>query len=63
MLKIHYFHPQWTRRSVAERSSMPWLLQLSNGMVVDARDLPRELQEELYVAGLIPFIPGAEEEE
>lgn len=33
-----------------------WLIQV-NGIIVDARDLPREIQEIAYQRGLIPYIP------
>jgi hypothetical protein len=29
-----------------------------NGLIVDARHLPRDIQEEAYRKGLIPYIPG-----
>ena len=33
-----------------------WMLQV-NGMLVDVRFMPREVQEIAYQKGLIPFIP------
>jgi hypothetical protein len=32
---------------------------LVNGVMVDVRMMPRELQEQAYELGLIPFVPGA----
>ena len=29
-----------------------------NGLVVDAREAPREIQEEALRGGLIPYLPG-----
>jgi hypothetical protein len=29
-----------------------------NGVIVDMRTMPRELQEQAYQLGLIPFVPG-----
>ncbi|HSU15588.1 DUF6398 domain-containing protein [Longimicrobium sp.] len=57
MLKIGYFDSRWSLRKLVEESPLTWLFELSNGMIVDARDLPRELQEEMHAAGLIPFVP------
>jgi hypothetical protein len=37
---------------------MAWMIEV-NGLVVDARRLPREIQEEAFRKGLIPSIPGA----
>ena len=36
---------------------MAWMIQV-NGFVVDARRLKREVQEEAFRKGLIPYIPG-----
>jgi hypothetical protein len=30
-----------------------------NGLIVDARSLPRPMQEEAFRKGLIPYVPGA----
>jgi hypothetical protein len=30
-----------------------------NGLIVDARYVPRQIQEEAFRKGLIPYIPGA----
>ena len=38
-------------------SLLPWLISV-NGFIVDARSLPRPLQEEAYRKGLIPYLPG-----
>jgi hypothetical protein len=44
-------------RQRIEESPMAWMIEV-NGFVVDARRLKREVQEEAYRKGLIPFIPG-----
>lgn len=36
---------------------MVWLLSV-NGLMVDVRTIPREVQEIAYAKGLIPYIPG-----
>jgi hypothetical protein len=36
---------------------MAWMIMV-NGLIVDARSLPRLIQEEAYAKGLIPYIPG-----
>jgi hypothetical protein len=35
---------------------LAWMIQV-NGLVADARRLPREIQEEAFRKGLIPYIP------
>src|SRR4051794_23657467 len=57
MLKIRQFDPNWTLPSLVEQNPMAWLIEV-NGLVVDARHLRREIQEEAYRKGLIPYIPG-----
>jgi hypothetical protein len=39
---------------------MLWMLQV-NGIVVDIRQAPIELQEMAFEQGYIPFIPGKQE--
>jgi hypothetical protein len=52
--------PTWTRPSGMMDNPLAWMV-LVDGMLVDVRDLPRELQEEALRVGAIPFLPGAEE--
>jgi hypothetical protein len=56
ILKIHFFDPQWTLPSMVESNPMAWMVSV-NGLIVDARNLPRPLQEEAYRKGLIPYLP------
>jgi hypothetical protein len=35
---------------------MIWMIQV-NGLIVDARHMPRAIQEEAFHKGLIPYIP------
>lgn len=35
---------------------MAWLIQV-NGLIVDTRQAPREIQEEVFQQGLIPYLP------
>jgi hypothetical protein len=36
---------------------MAWMIEV-NGFVLDARHLKREVQEEAFRKGLIPYLPG-----
>ena len=36
---------------------MAWMIQL-NGLITDARHLPRDIQKEAFRKGLIPYIPA-----
>jgi hypothetical protein len=56
-LKIGQADPNWWRPSRLESNPFAWWVMI-DGLAVDARDLPREVQEELVRRGLIPFVPG-----
>jgi hypothetical protein len=62
---MHQFHPDWTRPSLVDRNPLAWMISV-NGLIVDARYAPREIQEEAFRLGLIPRIPdsrpGSDEE-
>lgn len=55
-LSATYFDPRWTRPSHLEDNPLAWLLTV-NGIPVDARYAPREIQEEAFRRGLIPYVP------
>ena len=57
MLKIGLMDMQWTLPSRMDDNPMAWMVMV-NGLIVDARRLPRPLQEEAYRKGLIPYLPG-----
>jgi hypothetical protein len=54
--------PKWWRRSRLGDNPFAWHVQLPNGLIVDARQLPRNLQEQAYAHGLIPFVPESNED-
>lgn len=56
MLKIGLMDPLWTLPSRIEDNPMAWWVSV-NGFIMDARQLPRPLQEEAYRKGLIPYLP------
>ena len=56
MFKIRQMDPEWSLRSRVEQNPMSWMIQ-TNGFLVDARFLKREIQEEALLQGLIPYIP------
>jgi hypothetical protein len=57
VLKITMLDPKWTLPSMLEENPMAWYIQV-NGIMVDARRQPREIQEEAFRLGLIPYVPG-----
>ena len=56
LLRIGLMDPDWTLPSRIGDNPMVWMVSV-NGFIVDARYLPRELQEEAYRKGLIPYVP------
>lgn len=50
--------PRWSLPSRLADNPLVWMI-LVNGLMVDMRMMPRELQEQAYELGLIPFVPGA----
>jgi hypothetical protein len=61
MLKIGLMDMHWTLPSSMERNPMAWLVSV-DGLIVDARSLPRPIQEEAYRKGLIPYVPGEKDQ-
>ncbi len=57
MLKINAFDPQWTLPSRLADNPMAWMIQVNN-FIVDARSMPREIQEEAFRRGMTPYPPG-----
>ena len=56
MFKIRMMDPEWTLPSRMDDNPMVWTIQV-NGFILDARYLTREIQEEAFHRGLIPYIP------
>ena len=62
ILKIGLLDMQWTLPSRMEQNPMAWMISV-NGFIVDARSMPRPVQEEAYRKGLIPYVPEEKESE
>ena len=56
LLDMHQFSSEWMLPSRIEESPLVWMLTV-NGMIVDIRNMPLEVQEIAYKKGLIPYIP------
>lgn len=54
------FDPHWSLPSRIEDNPLVWMLEV-DGVIVDVRTTPKELQEALYKEGLIPFVPADRE--
>lgn len=56
-LDMFQMDPDWYRPSQMDDNIMAWMIMV-DGLVYDARSLPREIQEIAYEKGLIPYIPA-----
>ena len=57
MFKMYQFDPDWTLPSKVGENPLVWSISV-NGLIIDARYAPLEIQAEAYRLGLIPYIPG-----
>lgn len=57
LLHMYQMDPDWTLPSKMDDNLLAWMIQV-NGFAIDARYAPREIQEEAFRKGLIPYIPG-----
>jgi len=57
LLHIGLMDPEWTLPSRIDDNPMVWMISV-NGLILDARSVPREIQEAAYRKGLIPYIPS-----
>ncbi len=56
LLDMYQMDPNWTLPSMIDKNSLVWMLEI-NGLIIDVRHAPREIQEEAFRRGLIPYIP------
>lgn len=51
------FHPDWSLPSRMDNNPLVWMLEV-DGLLMDMRTVPREIQEAAYDNGFIPYIPA-----
>jgi Domain of unknown function (DUF6398) len=56
-LHTHRMDPSWMLTSLVDRNPLVWMAEV-NGMLVDLRDMPREVQVIAYEKGMIPYVPA-----
>ncbi len=59
-LHTNRMDPAWMLASIVRENPLLWMAQC-NGLLVDLRDMPREVQVIAYEKGMIPFIPADSE--
>ncbi len=60
LLDTHQMDPNWCLPSMMDDNPLIWMVSI-NGYILDIRKAPRELQEEAYAEGIIPYIPADKE--
>ncbi|MFP4107206.1 MAG: DUF6398 domain-containing protein [Phycisphaerae bacterium] len=60
-LDLIQMDPRWSLPSKLDQNPLVWMLEV-NGMLVDIRMAPREVQVVAYEQGLIPYIPADRDE-
>jgi hypothetical protein len=57
LLGISPFSPEFQRADVTEQNMAVWLIQV-DGVIMDARNVPLDIQVEAYRRGFIPYVPA-----
>ncbi|UCE50665.1 MAG: hypothetical protein JSW47_10965 [Phycisphaerales bacterium] len=60
-LDLMQMDPDWCLPGLLKDNPLVWMLSV-DGFLMDARTAPREVQEEAYRLGIIPYIPADEPE-
>lgn len=50
-------NPEWSLPGLLDQNPLVWMAEV-NGIIVDLRDMPREVQVAAFEAGMIPYIPA-----
>jgi hypothetical protein len=60
VLGTHRMDPAWMLRSFVDQNPLVWMAEV-NGLLVDLRQMPREVQAMALEKGMIPYIPADRE--
>jgi hypothetical protein len=61
MFNIDYFNAEWMLPELVAENPTIWMVMM-NGFIVDIRDMPLEVQQQAFEAGVIPYVPGEKEQ-
>jgi len=59
-LHTNRMDPTWMLKSIVDQNPLVWMAEV-DGMLVDIRTMPREVQVIAYEKGMIPYIPADQE--
>ena len=57
LLRVNRLNPSWMLPSLVETHPLVWMAEV-NGLPVDLRQMPREVQAIAFEKGMIPYIPA-----
>jgi hypothetical protein len=57
LAKMGYGTPEFLREDIIDASPMIWFIEV-DGLILDARDLPPQIQAQAFSLGVIPYIPA-----
>ena len=60
VLGTHRMDPAWMLKSFVDQNPLVWMAEV-NGLLVDLRQMPREVQAMALEKGMIPYIPADRE--
>lgn len=58
LLGMYPMDPDWSTPAMVDQNPLIWMLEV-NGLIIDVRHAPCEIQEAAFRQGLIPYIPEA----
>ncbi|RMH69081.1 MAG: hypothetical protein D6675_13755 [Gemmatimonadetes bacterium] len=58
---IERLDPAWTVPSQIENNPFAWMVETSEGLILDSRSFPAIIRQALYEEGILPFPPNEEE--
>ena len=56
-LKMKPYDWRWSLPSKLDDHPLAWMIEV-DGLILDARHIPREIQEVAFRKGLIPYVPS-----
>jgi hypothetical protein len=56
-LHTNRMDPTWMLKCIVDQNPLVWMAEV-NGLLVDLRDMPREVQMIAHEKGMIPYIPA-----
>jgi hypothetical protein len=57
MFNIDYFNPEWILPELLDDNPVIWMVSI-DGIIMDIRTMPLEIQRQAFKMGVIPYVPG-----